>query len=233
MKKPALFIGSSSEGLEIARKVMVQLSDVADVTLWTDGVFPPTQGFFQSLINALERFDFAVFVFTQDDRTYSRGNDERSPRDNVTFELGLFMGRLGPARVFVVKSNEPLKILSDFSGVTMLTYDANRSDGNMKAALAVPCVPIRDAIRDLGLSPSHGLYQIKQTSEQLQSDVEQAVTILATARAFETELFLKYQGGLLLTETETLKLKNDVIKLKQVVENFEQKAHNKRFNEDT
>lgn len=33
MKKPAVFIGSSYEGLDAARKVMVQLSDVADVTL--------------------------------------------------------------------------------------------------------------------------------------------------------------------------------------------------------
>ncbi len=224
MKKPTVFIGSSHEGLDAARKVMVQLSDVADVTLWTDGVFPPTQGFLQSLINALERFDFAVFVFTPDDKTYSRGNDENSPRDNVTFELGLFMGRLGPTRVFVVRSNEPLRILSDFSGVTMLKYDAKRSDGNMTAALAVPCDPIRDAIRDLGVSPSHGLQQIQQTSDQLHSDVEQAVKILATARAFETELFLKYQGGLILNETETQKLNNDVAELKRIVEKFERKA---------
>lgn len=224
MKKPSVFIGSSNEGLDAARKVMVQLSDVADVTLWTDGVFPPTQGFLQSLINALERFDFAVFVFTPDDRTYSRGNDENSPRDNVTFELGLFMGRLGPTRVFVVHSNEPLKILSDFSGVTMLKYDANRSDGNLSAALGVPCVPIRDVIRDLGSSLSHGLHQIQQTSDKLHSDVEQAVKILAKARAFETELFLKYQSRGILKETEIERLKKDVAELNRIVEKFERKS---------
>ena len=87
------------------------------------------------------------------------------------------MGRLGPTRVFVIRSNEPLKILSDFSGVTVLRYDANRPDGNLNAALAVPCDPVRDVIRDLGVSPSHGLHQIQETSAQLHSDVEQAVKI--------------------------------------------------------
>ena len=204
---------------------MVQLSDTADVTLWTDGVFPPTQGFLQSLVNALDRFDFAVFVFTPDDKTYSRGTETDSPRDNVTFELGLFMGRLGPTRVFVVRTNEPIRILSDFAGVTMLKYDAGRADGNLNAALAVPCDPIRDSIRDLGVSPTRGLKQLQETSSQLQTDVETAVTILANARAYETELFLKYQGGMLLNDDETQKLKDDVIKLKNISETFQQDSN--------
>jgi hypothetical protein len=37
MAKPALFIGSSSEGLEFARAVRSLLADDVEVTLWNEG----------------------------------------------------------------------------------------------------------------------------------------------------------------------------------------------------
>jgi predicted nucleotide-binding protein len=46
--------------------------------------------------------DFAAFVVTADDVTASRGRRKASPRDNVVFEIGLFMGAIGRERTFVV-----------------------------------------------------------------------------------------------------------------------------------
>ena len=46
-------------------------------------------------MNALDQFDFAVMILSPDDMTESRDQSYASPRDNVLFELGLFMGRLG------------------------------------------------------------------------------------------------------------------------------------------
>ena len=66
MKRPTVFIGSSSEGLEVARAAGFQLADTAEVTVWNEGVFKPGLSGLESLMNALDRFDFAVFVFTPD-----------------------------------------------------------------------------------------------------------------------------------------------------------------------
>ncbi len=39
MSKPALFVGSSSEGLDLARAVRTLLAEEAEVTLWNEGFF--------------------------------------------------------------------------------------------------------------------------------------------------------------------------------------------------
>ena len=39
MNKPALFVGSSSEGLDLARAVRALLDEDAEVTLWKEGLF--------------------------------------------------------------------------------------------------------------------------------------------------------------------------------------------------
>jgi len=91
-QRPSIFIGSSSEGLEVARSLRTQLNNDAEVTLWNEGVFTLSQGYLEALANALPRFDFAVLVFSADDQVESRGVTQIAPRDNVMFELGLFMG---------------------------------------------------------------------------------------------------------------------------------------------
>jgi len=40
-QRPAIFIDSSSEGLKIAKSVQAELSPVAAVTVWSQGVFQP------------------------------------------------------------------------------------------------------------------------------------------------------------------------------------------------
>src|SRR5262245_25387722 len=120
---PSLFIGSSSEGLDVAREVELQLEDEALVTIWKDGVFGLGEATLESLMNALDQFDFAVMVLTPDDLLESRGQNYASPRDNVIFELGLFMGRLGRSRTFILhEQNADLKLPSDLAGITRVTY---------------------------------------------------------------------------------------------------------------
>jgi predicted nucleotide-binding protein len=97
-ERPSVFVGSSSEGLDIAREIELQLLAVADVNLWTNGIFVLGEGILESLVNALDKFDFAIMVLSPDDLLETRGQNFASPRDNVLFELGLFMGRLGRRR---------------------------------------------------------------------------------------------------------------------------------------
>jgi hypothetical protein len=220
MSNPSVFVGSSTEGIEVARAIGFQLQDAGEVTIWNEGVFRPIEGSLESLVNSLDCFDFAVFVFTPDDAVTVRGDTALAPRDNVMFELGLFLGRLGKGRTFVIRSSQPIKIASDILGITVLKYDADRRDRNLRAAVSAACVPIREASRDLGRLDTRGLEQLTRTSSQMQTDVENAVALLARARAFETELFLKYQGGLLIDRKEADRLKQDIQELTDVAKRF-------------
>src|SRR5262245_46616522 len=152
MAKPSVFIGSSSEGLELARAARSLLSQDAEVTLWNEGFSSLGSTFIETLINALPRFDFAILVLTPDDLVNSREVEAFGPRDNVIFELGLFMGRLGRLRTFILhQANASLKIPSDLSGVTTATYEWPRADKSYKSAVGAACDNIREAIRALGV----------------------------------------------------------------------------------
>ena len=128
MSKPSIFIGSSSEGLEIAMKLQNSLMFCAEATVWHQGVFGLLSvGTLEALVDAAPQFDFAVLVLTPDDLTDSRGIQSNAPRDNVLFELGLFMGVLGRTRTFILTTNsQDLKLPSDLAGVTTARYSTER-----------------------------------------------------------------------------------------------------------
>jgi predicted nucleotide-binding protein len=122
--EPVIFIGSSSEALTIANEVHRQL-DLKPVVarIWTDGVFRASQTAIESLVSLSASADFACLVLSADDLTVSRGKRTESPRDNVTFELGLLIGALGRDRVFLLKPKKvDIRIPSDLLGVTCLEY---------------------------------------------------------------------------------------------------------------
>ena len=167
MNKPALFVGSSSEGLEFARAVRSLLDEDAEVTLWKEGLFDVGSTFIDSLIKALPRFDFAALILTGDDLLTSREVTVLGPRDNVLFELGLFMGRLGRERTFVVRARgDQIKIPSDLAGLTSATYDWPRADGNHQAAVGPACDNIRKMIHTLGFSETRTSIQIRAVQEE-------------------------------------------------------------------
>ena len=177
--KPSIFIGSSTEGLEFARAVRAALSDVAETTLWEDGVFTLGRTFIESLISALSRFDFAALVLTPDDQMVVRDDETLGPRDNIVFELGLFMGRLGRERTFIVRpAFGALKIPSDLAGILVASFDWPRSDGSYRAALGPACDLMREVVRDLGFVPSKSDAQVRalrleQNQQQKQVDQQQ------------------------------------------------------------
>src|SRR5450759_4410739 len=142
--RTSVFVGSSSEGVEFARAVRASLERDAEVTLWEEGVFELGQTSVESLTQALSRFDFAVLVLMPDDVVQSRSTEVSGPRDNVIFELGLFMGKLGRGRTFILQqSDSHLKIPSDLLGVTTARYQWPRRDKNYRAAVATACDSIR------------------------------------------------------------------------------------------
>ena len=144
--KPRVFVGSSTEGLQVAEFIQLGLEQAAECTLWTQSTFAPGQTTIESIVDVAVEYDFAVLVLTADDMTVKRGVEAAGPRDNVVFELGLFTGALGRARTFMVYSrDENLRLPSDLNGVTAVMY-GNRSDGNLEAALGPVCTRIKQAM---------------------------------------------------------------------------------------
>jgi hypothetical protein len=129
---------------------------VCEVKLWDQGVFGLTKGTLESLVNAVDEFDFAVLVLTADDLNISRGTAKAAARDNVLFELGLFLGSLGRERTFIVYNHADSPSLpSDLAGVTLATFEPH-ADGNNVAALGAPCTKIQNVIRRLGTRENKG-----------------------------------------------------------------------------
>jgi hypothetical protein len=96
----------------------------------------------------LQKHDFAILVLTPDDVTESRGDSEKSPRDNVLFELGLFMGRLGRERTFIVcDRSTKLRLPSDLAGISFITYDGRRMADAPTSAVRGACLRINRIIK--------------------------------------------------------------------------------------
>ncbi|CDT88180.1 conserved hypothetical protein [Vibrio coralliirubri] len=150
-RKPKLFIASSVEGLDVAEAVNVNLEYVSENTLWTNA-FQLSSVTLTSLAERADSSDFGVFIFTPDDGLEMRGDKRSAVRDNVLFELGIFIGSLGVERCFIVKPrNVDLHIPTDLAGVTIADYDSNRSDNNLGSALSFACTQMKASIRALGL----------------------------------------------------------------------------------
>lgn len=115
--KPTIFIGSSKEGLRVAKALENKLKGIGEIQIWTD-IFQLNKSNFDNLASQIAFFDYAILIATGDDITESRENFNFSPRDNVVFEFGLFSGGLGSSRVFFVVE-EDIKVPSDLNGITL------------------------------------------------------------------------------------------------------------------
>src|SRR5205809_1090844 len=114
--KPRIFIGSSTEGLDVAHVIQAQLNNDFECILWNDGeVFGEGTSYLDSLLKAASMFDFGILVATKDDTTDKPMKRFNVPRDNVIFEFGLFIGRLGKNRTFVIQE-QGLELPSDLLG---------------------------------------------------------------------------------------------------------------------
>jgi hypothetical protein len=154
--KPRAFIGSSSEGLEVAKKLQTLLRDSLEVEVWNeDTVFGLGAATLEALERAVSVYDVGIFVFTPDDQLHTRGVVKPVARDNVIFELGLFTGRLTRWRAFVVHpSKKTIELPTDLSGITTAPYDGNKC---LDDALKPVCKSILKAITEASSKASSRL----------------------------------------------------------------------------
>lgn len=150
--RPVIFIGSSTESLPIAREIRSGLRhDDILIRLWADGgVFGASQFPIEDLESQVNAADFAVLVLGPDDKVTSRSETSNAPRDNVVFELGLFMGALSRQRSFIVlPAKEDIKIPTDLMGLTPLRYRTEKSE-ELSSLLAPVCDDLRSIVLTKG-----------------------------------------------------------------------------------
>lgn len=149
--KPAVFIASSVEGLRIADAINVNLEHEAHCTIWRNGTFKLSSQTVDDLVKKSSQVDFAVFAFTPDDVATIRKHEEAIARDNVVFELGLFIGSIGKDRCYVVKPRGvDMHLPSDLLGLNVADYAVDRPDDDIASALNYACKLIKDRIAELG-----------------------------------------------------------------------------------
>lgn len=149
--RPTVFIGSSSEAHSIASELQVLLDHKCDVQLWSQGTMALGQLTLESLEKIVVGFDFAILVLTEDDLVESRGTISPAPRDNILFELGLFMGHLGRERTFVIhRRASNIKLPTDLNGFTPVDYHM-QANGNLRSSLGAPARILEAAIEKRGI----------------------------------------------------------------------------------
>lgn len=132
MRKKKIFIGSSSEELDLANaaKDILEADSTFEVTIWNEevwdkAVFKLNNNYLNDLIRATLQFDFGILIGTQDDKVEVREKEYLQPRDNILFELGLFIGRLGLNNcAFLI--DKDIKVLSDIKGISLARFERNK-----------------------------------------------------------------------------------------------------------
>jgi hypothetical protein len=154
MEKPKLFIGCSSEVKDVAEQVQVILDDVCEVKIWDQQTFFPGEHPLESLRREVLQTDFALLLVTPDDKIQKRDKAGYSVRDNILFELGIFMGVLGPKRSFYLvvevttkeHKKKELMLPSDLAGITRVQMSIEEGK-DYTSSLRKACTMLKEAIR--------------------------------------------------------------------------------------
>ena len=123
---------------------------MADCEVWNQGLFRVGNAVLDTLVRAVNGFDFGIFVFAPDDMITMRGKTNPGVRDNVVFELGIFVGKLGPQRSYfaVPQEDSQLHLPSDLSGIISARYESKNN--NIQIAVASAVFEILAAIQHSG-----------------------------------------------------------------------------------
>lgn len=155
--RPRVFIICSAEALSIAEAIKMGLDhENATVQIWSeDFIFRPGSYPLEDLEREVSDADFGIAIAQPDDLVRSRDRKSMAPRDNVLFELGFFMSRLGRARtLLLVPRGEDVKMPSDFKGMTPLEYKTESASESLVSALGATVIRIKAVIREKGVRSS-------------------------------------------------------------------------------
>nr|WP_299383855.1 TIR domain-containing protein [Allomuricauda sp.] len=148
---PQIFLGCSVEALYIANAIQEGLQhDNCSTKIWTNNVFKGSSFPLNDLEREIQIADFAILIATPDDVTTSRELEQKAPRDNVIFEIGLFMGAIQHGRTFIVSPRgTKLKLPSDLLGITTIDFRPS-NEGDIDVNIGPVCNQIRKYIKEQG-----------------------------------------------------------------------------------
>jgi CAP12/Pycsar effector protein, TIR domain len=100
--EPRIFVGSSSEAVELAREVGAAI-DTAGMTavVWDTGAFPVGSTLLERIESLAEEVEGAVLLFTPDVHAVRAGKADEEAVSNVIFEYGYLSARLTRQRVAI------------------------------------------------------------------------------------------------------------------------------------
>jgi len=153
MRRLNVFIGSSAEKIEYIEAIQLNLKPEKDLNVicWHQGVFEISEYALTSLTNELKEASFGIFFLSDDDYVRIRRKEYKTVRDNVLFELGMFLGSLGLERTYIIVPSGgdfEFRIPSDLKGINTTSYDVIQATENLDVALGPACTEIKRKIRN-------------------------------------------------------------------------------------
>jgi len=170
-----IFIASSKAAMQLAKSLqseMLRLNDQLVVEVWD--VFPNGENFLDALIEKCRLCSFAIILFTQDDKVVGKDNVILAPRDNVIFELGLFIGGLGlnPRRCFVVSTVDEDAIPSDYRSRKVIRIDQDLDLNDQQACDRAVVAPADQIAKAIDKVPAHITLGVQVLSTSEMEDLE-------------------------------------------------------------
>jgi predicted nucleotide-binding protein len=130
-----------------------ELHDEFDIKVWNQSDFKLSYGALDSLLDELDSSDAGIFVLAPDDVTVLRGAEKPTVRDNVLLELGMFIGRLGRERSYMITpTGQSVELPSDLLGLTTAQYDPGWLTDDAASAIGPACTTIRRQFKRLRAS---------------------------------------------------------------------------------
>jgi DNA-binding GntR family transcriptional regulator len=207
MARPTIFIGSTKEGLELAEALQQDLEHAFEVQLWTQDVFKPSHSTLEDLVGLSSKVDCAALILTSDDVRRSRGRQSSVPRDNLIFELGLFMGALDRDRVFAIVPRKDRPVLpSDLFGITVIEYTEPQGFG-WPAALGPAATRIKNA--QVRQSQSEDLGGCRAYEEELPT---RQIAVCSVEATFRGHVPLRELGCVLSCLENAIKVSSNAVK---------------------
>lgn len=152
--KPTIIIFSSTKSLPVAEGIRDNLQEAFETELWTEGLFDEHNAIpLMVFLKKLMCYDCAAVVLGDDDVRQKEGVGaaEFVPRDNVIFELGAAMARMGPQKTFVfTPAGRNVSLPSYFRGVMVKMYQQHPGPrGCYKASTGSACGDIKRSVKTL------------------------------------------------------------------------------------
>lgn len=148
---PKIAIFSSAECLNVCEDLVVRWDRDTESRIWATDIFAAGDITVEAIISTARLVDFAIFIFSCDDKIESRNKTYYAPRDNVIMEYGLCCGILGGNRaILLVEDRDDIKIPSNLNGITQIRFE--------KSNISPAANKLKSHFKKLG--PSHSSNRI-------------------------------------------------------------------------